>query len=48
MASMITPPPKKPVSAFLLAKWGYGAPAVEEKHGPVEGVDRVEEILRLV
>ena len=33
---------------FLLAKWGYGAPAVEEKHGPVEGVDRVEELHKFI
>ncbi len=33
---------------FLLARWGYGAPGVEEKHGPVEGMDRVEEIARFL
>jgi hypothetical protein len=29
---------------FLLARWGYGAPGVEEKNGPVEGMGRIEEI----
>jgi len=33
---------------FLLAKWGYGAPGVEGKHGPLEGMDRIEDILRWV
>lgn len=29
---------------FLLARWGYGAPGVEEKHGPVAGLDALGEL----
>lgn len=29
---------------FLLARWGYGAPGVEEKHGPVEGLASLLEV----
>mgnify|MGYP006279343185 CR=1 FL=1 len=33
---------------FLLARWGYGAQRVQEKHGPVQGFDRVEEMCQLI
>jgi len=29
---------------FVLAKWGYGAQGVVEKHGSVDGMDGLEEI----
>lgn len=33
---------------FLLARWGYGAPGVEEKHGPVDGLSGLGDLNHLL